>query len=251
MRFSVCIPCFFPKTDFADAIRRVGALGYDAAEGWGWNGVNMDAVKAACEETGVQLVSMCTSCFRMTELDRRGEWLDGLIKSCSAARKLGVHKLITQVGPDTGAPREEQHASISEGLRRAIPILEESGVTLMIEPLNTLYDHRGYYLVSSSEAFDLVREAGHPQIKMVFDIYHQQVSEGNVTNNIVRNLDCIAHLHAAGNPGRHELQKGENDYSFIFDAVGKAGYKGLCGLEYFPTMDAEESLVETRRIYGV
>lgn len=250
MRFSVCIPCFFPKTDFADAVRRVGALGYDAAEGWGWNGVDIDGVKKACAESRVELVSMCTSCFRMTDPACRDEWLEGLIKSCADAEKLGVQKLITQVGPDTGAPREIQHASIAENLRRAIPILEESGVTLMIEPLNTLVDHRGYYLVHAREGFDLVHEVNHPQVKMVFDIYHQQVSEGNIIPNITNNLDCIAHLHAAGHPGRHELQRGESDYKFIFDAAEKAGYTGLCGLEYFPTADAEESLLTAKRIYG-
>lgn len=250
MRFSVCIPCFFPKISFADAIRRVGALGYDAAEGWGWNGVDIPAVKAACEEAHVGLVSMCTSDFRMTDPAHRVEWLEGLSETCPKAQALGIKKLITQVGPDTGAPRELQHASIAEGLRSAIPILEQYGVTLMIEPLNTLYDHRGYYLPSSAEAFELIREVNHPQVRVVFDIYHQQITEGNIINNITRNLDCIAHFHAAGHPGRHELQTGENDYHVIFSAIENAGYQGLCGLEYIPRLEAEESLRRVKEIYG-
>ena len=87
-------------------------------------------------------------------------------------------------------------------------------------------------------------------VKVVYDIYHQQVMEGNIIPSIVNNLDCIAHLHSAGHPGRHELQYGENDYEVIFAAVNKAGYRGACGLEYGPLMDAEESLREAKRIYG-
>ena len=74
----------------------------------------------------------------------------------------------------------------------------------MIEPLNTLFNHPGYYLWSAVEGFDIIREVDHPLVKVVYDIYHQQIMEGNIIPNITQNLDCIAHLHSAGHPGRHE-----------------------------------------------
>ena len=120
----------------------------------------------------------------------------------------------------------------------------------MIEPLNTKVDHPGYYLTSSAEAFEIVREVGSPNVKVVFDIYHQQISEGNIIPNITKNLDGIAHLHAAGHPGRNDLQFGENDYKNIFAAVDNAGYTGACGLEYRPLCDPEASLAEAKRLYG-
>lgn len=250
MRLCVPVPCFFGDMELSTAIQKVRALGFDAAETYEWRGQDLDAVKNACAETGVELLSMCTTEFRMTDPAFRKAWLEGLRESCAAARRAGVKRLITQVGQDTGAPREAQHESIAAALREARPILEDSGVTIMIEPLNTLVDHKGYYLWSSAEAFALIREVGHPLVKVVYDIYHQQVMEGNIIPSIVNNLDCIAHLHSAGHPGRHELQYGENDYEVIFAAVNKAGYRGACGLEYGPLMDAEESLREAKRIYG-
>ena len=250
MRLCVPIPCFFGDMDFCEGLRRVKALGYDAAETYNWKGLDFDAVRRTCEETGVELLSMCTSEFRMTDPTFRQAWLDGLEESCQAANRMGVKRLITQVGQDTGAPREPQHAAIVETLNLARPILEKSGVTIMLEPLNTLVNHPGYYLWSAVEGFEIIREVNHPLVKLVYDIYHQQVMEGNIIPNITKNLDCIAHLHSAGHPGRNELQYGENDYKVIFAAVDKAGYTGACGLEYRPLMDPEESLREAKRLYG-
>ncbi|MGI5895045.1 MAG: TIM barrel protein [Candidatus Merdivicinus sp.] len=249
MRFCVPIPCFFGTMDFCDALRKVQTLGFDAAETYNWKSLDLDRVRETCEETGVELLSMCTTEFCMTDPAKRTDWLSGLRESCEAARKVGVRRLITQVGSDTGEDRAKQHASIVAALREARPILEDSGVTIMIEPLNTYVNHPGYYLWSSREAFDIIHEVSHPLVKIVYDIYHQQVMEGNIIPSITQNLDCIAHLHAAAHPGRIDLQFGENDYRVIFRAVDEAGYTGACGLEYRPTLGSEESLREFRRIY--
>lgn len=250
MRLCVPIPCFFGDMDFCDGLRRVKALGYDAAETYNWKDLDFDAVRRTCQETGVELLSMCTSEFRMTDPAFRQAWLDGLEESCRAANAMGVKRLITQVGPDTGAPREQQHAAIVDTLNLARPILEKSGVTIMLEPLNTLVNHPGYYLWSAVEGFEIIHEVDHPLVKLVYDIYHQQVMEGNIIPNVTKNLDCIAHLHSAGHPGRNELQYGENDYKVIFAAIDKAGYTGACGLEYRPLMEPEKSLLEAKRLYG-
>ena len=250
MRLCVPIPCFFGNIDFCDAIRKVAALGYDAIETYNWKGLDLDRVKNTLDENGVELLSMCTTEFRMTSPEHRDLWLEGLKESCKAANRLGVKKLITQVGQDTGAPREKQRASIVAALNAAKPILEDYGVTIMPEPLNTYVNHPGYYLWSSIEAFDIIREVDHPNVKLIYDIYHQQVMEGNIIPSVTKNLDLIAHLHSAGHPGRHELQFGENDYNVIFDAIDKAGYTGACGLEYSPLMDPIESLKIAKEKYG-
>lgn len=249
MRICIPIPCFFEGMDFAEAIKTVGKLGFDAAETYEWRHLDFDSVRRACEDSGVELLSMCTTEFNMTAPEMRTKWLDGLKESCAAAKKLGVKRLITQVGNDTGAPRALQHESIVKALVAAKPILEGSGVTVMIEPLNTYVDHPGYYLWQAKEAFDIIREVNNPFVKVVYDIYHQQIMEGNIIPNITGNLDCIAHLHSAGHPGRIELQYGESDYKVIFAAVDKAGYTGACGLEYHPTVDSIESIESFKRIY--
>lgn len=250
MRLCVPVPCFFQE-NFEEAVRKIHSLGYDAAETYHWKQLDLSSVKAVLEETGVELISMCTTEFRMTDPAYREEWLRGLEESCRAAVTLGAGKLITQVGQDTGEERQKQHEAIVETLRQAKPILDTYGVTIMLEPLNTYVNHPGYYLWSGAEAFQIIKEADHPLVKVVYDIYHQQVMEGNIIASVTSNLDCIAHLHSAGTPGRHELWYGENDYRVIFDAIDKAGYKGCCGLEYSPLLDPAESLRECRRRYAL
>lgn len=250
MRLDIPLPCFFRGVPFAEAVRTVRQCGYDAIETYNWKDLDPAEVQDVLDETGIEFLSMCTSEFRMTDPTFRQEWLEGLEESCQAAVQMRVSRLITQVGPDTGAPRKDQHAAIVDTLLEARKILERYGVTIMLEPLNTYVNHPGYYLTSSAEAFDIIRTVDHPLVKIVFDIYHQQIMEGNIIPNITNNLDCIAHLHAAGHPGRNELQFGENDYKVIFQAVEKAGYNGYCGLEYKPLLDPLESMRLAREIYG-
>ena len=115
MRLCVVVPCFFKNTELCSAIKQAAALGYDAVETYRWKDLDLDEVKRTLDETGVELLSMCTTEFRLTEPEYREAWVAGIKESCEAAKKLGVKRLITQVGKDTGAPREEQHASIVEG----------------------------------------------------------------------------------------------------------------------------------------
>lgn len=250
MRLCVPLPCFFKKVSADEAIRQVADLGFDAVEAYNWKNFDLCAIKNALDQTGVEFISLCTTEFRMTDPEYRELWLAGLAESCEAAQFLGVKKLITQVGKDTGAPRELQHEAIVETLKQATPILEKYGVTIMPEPLNTYVNHPGYYLTHSTEAFDIIREVDNPYVKLIYDIYHQQVMEGNIVPSVVNNLDLIAHLHSAGHPGRHELQNGENDYKFIFNKIDEAGYTGCCGLEYSPLMDPIESLKIAKELYG-
>ena len=250
MRLCVAIPCFFGKMDFSDALRRTRALGYDAAETYNWKSLDLDKVRATCEDIGIELMSICTTDFRLTVPEAREDYVKGVKESCEAAQKLGVKRMITQGGPDTGAPREEQRACMVETLNACKPILEEHGITLMLEPLNTTVNHPGMYLATSPEAFDICREVDSPYVKVIYDIYHQQITEGNILRNVKANLDLIAHMHSAGSDGRHELWLGENDYGYLFAEIDKMGYTGACGLEYTPTLPPEESLRIEMERYG-
>ena len=168
--------------------------------------------------------------------------MEGLKRSIETAHTLNCKTLISQVGNDTGKVREYQHKSIVEGLSECKGMLESEGIILVIEPLNLIIDHKGYYLSKSGEAFDIVSEVGSPNVKVLYDIYHQQVTEGNIINTIRENIDLIGHFHAAGLPGRQELNRGELYYPAVFAAIDHAGYQGYVGLEYMPAGDPLASI---------
>lgn len=242
-QLSVCIDAVFAGVDETEAIARVADAGINAVEFWCWWEKDLDRIIHACATHAMTIAACCTRFVSLVDPKLRGKYLQGLQESIAAAHQLGCKTLISQVGDfRPGVPREDQHQSLVDGLNEAAPMLQSAGITLVIEPLNELVDHAGYYLVRSDEAFDIVDAVGSDHVKVVFDIYHQQISEGHVIDRLSRRINDIAHFHAAGNPGRHELTRGELNYSEIFAAIAETNYQGYVGLEYWPQDDPDAGL---------
>lgn len=235
---SVCIDAVFEGESFADACAAVARANIPAIEFWGWWDKDLDALTSAQKAHGLAISACCTKFISLVDPATRDNYLEGLRDSIDAAQQLGTRTLISQVGDfRPGISRDDQHQCLVEGLRAAAPLLENAGITLVIEPLNELVNHPGYYLVRSDQAFGIIDEVASPNVKVVFDIYHQQISEGHLIHNIVNNIERIGHFHAAGNPGRHELQRGEINYPQVFAAIRDTSYDGYVGLEYWPKDD--------------
>lgn len=238
LALSVCIDAVFEGKSFEDACGAVRKAGISAIEFWGWWDKDLDELQAAVTANDLAISACCTKFISLVDPATRDDYLQGLRDSIDAAKRLGTSTLISQVGDfREGVSREEQHQSLVDGLREAAPLLEAADITLVIEPLNELVDHAGYYLVQSDEAFQIIGEVGSPKVKVIFDIYHQQISEGHLIHNIISNIDRIGHFHAAGNPGRHELQRGEINYPQVFAAIQLTRFNGYVGLEYWPVDD--------------
>ncbi|MDR1060029.1 MAG: TIM barrel protein [Clostridiales bacterium] len=247
LEYSVCIEMVFGGTDYLDKIRKVREAGFGAFEFWSWWDKDLDAVTAAAKENGLAISAICAKPASLTEPSGRQAFVEALRSSVDAARRVGARSLIAQTGQDTGADRGLQWLSVVSGLKAAAPMLERAGLTLLVEPLNTIADHKGYFLWSSSEAYDIVDAVGSPSVKVLFDIYHQQIMEGNLISNIAGGIGRIGHFHAAGNPGRHDPFDGEINYPEVLKAIGKMGYSGYIGLEYSPLGDPIESLARVRK----
>ena len=248
MFYSVCLNALFAGKPVQEAVALAREAGFDACEIWGWWDMDVDAVRDALEKHQVRMTAMCTRFVPLNAPERRQEYLDGLAETLGTAKKLGVKTIITQVGQELAdIPRAQQGQSIIDGLKACVPLLEEAGAVLVIEPLNTRYDHPGYFLSRSDEAFAIVRAVGSPHVKVLFDVYHQQITEGNLIPNLWGNERLVGHVHIAGHPGRHEpYGMNEIHYPAVLQALKDAGYAGAVGLEYFPLDDALESLKKVR-----
>lgn len=233
---SVCIDAVFSGKSFNEACALVKEANISHIEFWGWWDKDINSLQAAQHKYGLTIAACCTKFISLVDPTLRDDYLKGLQESIQMAQKLGCKQLISQVGDAIESrSRTEQQQSIIDGLKAAAPLLEAAHITLVIEPLNERVDHAGYFLVHSDQAFDIVKQVASPNVKVLFDIYHQQISEGNIIRNIADNIDYIGHFHAAGNPGRNELQHGEINYPQVFSAIQKTNFIGHVGLEYWPT----------------
>jgi hydroxypyruvate isomerase len=238
MKYSICVDAVFEGKDLGESLECIKRLGFKGFEFWRWWDKDIPTLVENKNALDLEVTACCTKFISLVDPACRNEYLAGLGESLEAAKTLGCSTLISQVGDELpGVPRETQHDSLVQGLRACVPLLEKAGVTLVFEPLNTRVDHPGYYLTQSAEAFGIVDAVASENVKVLYDIYHQQIMEGNIIPTITEHMDRIGHFHSAGHPGRHELDCGEIHYPDIIRAIEQSAYTGWFGVEYFPTQD--------------
>jgi hydroxypyruvate isomerase len=179
---------------------------------------------------------------------RRTEFQDSVGSAIEYAQALGCSRLNCLVGltPER-VPKEMVLQTLIDNLRFAATALEKDGIRLLIEPLNDR-DFPRYYLLHTQDALQLIRQVGHSNLWLQYDIYHMQVMEGNLTKTIQDNLAHIAHIQVADNPGRHEPGTGEINFLNLFRFIDETGYDGWIGCEYKPS-DATENSLEWAKSY--
>lgn len=141
--------------------------------------------------------------------------------------------------------REAQHRSLVEGLKRGAEIADSKGVTLLLETIN-LQENPGIYLWSMAENFKVIGEVGHPRVKVLYDFYHEQISEGNLIAKLDKNIDAVGVVHIADVPGRHEPGTGEINYPNLYRKLAKLNFQGSLAMEFIPSGDAVQALRNAR-----
>ncbi len=244
IRFSVCIEMIFGDLPLLDRISAAAQAGCPAVEFWGWRNKDMEAIHERVQQEGLTLASFLADCGGdLCDPEVHKDWVGGAAESIEQAAAIGCPGLIVTTGNELASiPREQQHQAIVDGLNAIAPYAEDKGVNLYLEPLNVLVDHAGYYLVTSAEGFQVVDEVNSPRVKLLYDIYHQQITEGNVTATITSNMAKIGHFHVADVPGRYEPGTGEINYRNIFARIAESDYRGFVGLEFRPSTTSEEAL---------
>ncbi|RLE13373.1 glyoxylate-induced protein [Candidatus Aerophobetes bacterium] len=269
VKVDVCIETFFTQFSYEERIKKVAAAGYRAIEFWfhdyhfdGKNLIpkekNIKSIAKVIDDLGLEVSDMVVNSPEgniggsLVKPEDKNTYLSRLKKVIELAHLLNCKKLITCTGNSVeGKSKKEQIESIVDTLTEASKVVERENITLILEPLNSLVDHPGYFLDSFKEAATIARRINHPNIRLLYDIYHMQIMEGNILSTIKQNIDIIGHFHSAGVPGRHELSRGELNYPFIYKEISEMGYNGYFGLEYWPSMDSDTSLKETRDLLGV
>lgn len=258
-RFSACIEMLYTEAPFLERIRLAASQGFPGIEFWHWETPekNLKEIGALVRDLGISIAAFCVN---SPQGDVRGSlvnpgdrklFLEGVKNTSQRAVELGCKNLIVLSGNDCPPlSHEYQECSLVEGLSEAAKIVEPLGVTLVLEPLNSLVDHPGYFLDSWEEGFAVVREVASPSVKLLFDVYHRQVQKGHLLPLIEKNIPLVGHFHIADFPGRHEPGSGEINLKNVTDRIDALGYNGMIGLEYLPMKDSTASVAEVLAYLG-
>jgi hydroxypyruvate isomerase len=180
----------------------------------------------------------------------REPFLGDVRKAIVYAQKLEIPNVSVTSGLSAaGKSIEEQYASLTEGIKRAADLVAAAKLTLLVEPLNSLVDHPGCFLASCVDGLKLVKEINLPHVRMLFDIYHEQIMRGNVIRTLTEAAPFVSVFHIADNPGRNDPGTGEIDFPNVYRAIQKTGYTGYIGMEYRPLGDPLASF--TKAVNGL
>ena len=164
-------------------------------------------------------------------------------KSIPHAAKAGVPNLITFSGNRDGLSAEEGSRNTVAGLNRIKRVAEDHGVTICLELLNSKVDHKGYMCDHTAWGVGVVEEVNSPNVKLLYDIYHMQIMEGDLSQTIIANRQWIGHFHTGGVPGRHELDDNQEvNWAGVMRAIASTGFQGFVAHEFIPTRDPMTSL---------
>ncbi|MCB9077491.1 MAG: TIM barrel protein [Anaerolineaceae bacterium] len=254
-QLSVCADTVFLDVPFEERVKKITDAGF-RVEFAGWKGRNMEIFH---EYPNVRLGSIvATGAGSILHPEEVDALVESVAESVKTANYIGSKELILLAGV-LGPKGEIIHRTHPDEITRWITaykalcrvaeIAEAHNVTLCLEHLNTVIDHVGYGIGRVEQAVQLVREVNSPHIKIVLDIYHAQVEQGNVIELIQNYIDDVGYVHVADVPGRHEPGTGEIHYRHVAQALHEAGYEGIVGLEAFPAGDPYKALDSFREIF--
>ena len=255
MKLGLCLEMVFTNDPFEVRLQKAPRLGFKYVEMWfvdlTYKGRPEKLIRLA-EENGVAITNTVIGApdgsigGGLTNPANRDQWLERARMTIDFTKAAHIPATIVCTGNTVSGMTDEQMTqSVIDGLKPTVELAEKAGVTLLLEPLNSRYDHPGYWLTSSNRGAEICRQLGSERMKLLFDCYHMQIMEGDLAKHIEQNIDVIGHFHSAGVPGRGELYNGEINYPFLLEQIGKLDYDGVFGLEYKPSIDDEESLRRT------
>ena len=248
VRYAANVEMWWRKLSFIDRIHAAADAGFDAIEFWPWRGKNIDAITKVCKERGIEVAQFTAWGFApgMNNPKNHEAFVNEIKESCKVAHQLGCTRMTVVCGNDQqGMTQEEMHEHVIAGLKLVAPIAERESVMLIIEPMNIRVDHPGHCLYGSEDAVRICREVNSPMVKINWDLYHMQISEGDLCGHLREGFDQVGYVQLADHPGRHEPGTGEINYKRVFEELAALGYSGPIGVECSPS---ETETIATRRL---
>jgi hydroxypyruvate isomerase len=253
---SVMLWTVWTDLPFEERLAKVAAAGYTNVELVGeyakWTDAEFDHAIAARKRLGIRFDATAGLRNGIGDPARREAFLAELQQAFTPMRKLDCPAMIVLSGNTMPSlSREQQHQSCIDGLKRAAEAIEDKQidgqpVRLLLECIDP-EENPHYFLQSASEAIEIVRAVNHPQVQFLYDLFHEQIAEGNLIEKLDKHIDVIGLIHVADVPGRHEPGTGEINYANIYRKLGELHYRYAIAMEFHPTGDPLSTLRAARQ----
>ena len=250
----------FTEYPFLERIDKVKEWGFNGIDFWYWKDKDLEAIKKRCDKNSLE-ISIFTGVLmnQMVDPEDNKRCVDEFKESLKAARSLDCRNMVLHVNTimedlsaklvSSTVSDHSKKENIISIIKQVLPLAESSDIVLCFEPLNTIVDHKGYFLDNSKDAFDIIKEVNSNNLKLLYDIYHMHIMGDEIIPTLEENRELIGYIHVADVPGRHEPGSGEIDFPDIHDRLKAIGYEGYLGFEYMPLRSTEDSLMLTKKVF--
>jgi hydroxypyruvate isomerase len=241
---------------------------------WCYGKITLDDLCVACKKMGIESIELlgaeewptvkkhgltCAMCngpdqigYGFNRVEHHDKLVEGFEKMIPQVASLGFPNIICFSGNRNGMSDEQGLENCAVGLKRIMKTAEQHKVTIIVELLNSKVDHKDYMCDHSAWGVELMKKVGSERCKLLYDIYHMQIMEGDVIRSIQKNHQYFGHYHTGGNPGRHEIDETQElNYPAIMKAIVATGYKGFVGQEFVPVRDPLASLKQAIQLCDV
>jgi hydroxypyruvate isomerase len=259
MKLSLCLETVFADRPFVERMRAASTLGYSAIEFWDWHTKDLTTIKERAAQFNLTIAAISGNRrYALIDPKSRSGLMAEMEQVFTVAQQLNCCHLmmLSDVLATDGSAalppplsNKEKFESVVEGLRTLVHQAADAGVVLLLEPLNTLLDHRGCFLNRSRIGFEIIRQVDSPWVKLLYDLYHMSMMSEDVTAEIENNLNLIGYLHVADVPGRHQPGTGKIDYRAIAGRLKRVRFQGFIGMEFFPQGSDEKAARAAKEMF--
>ena len=236
MEFSLCIDSIYPEDGLKEKLEGIKEAGFKFIEFWDWRDKDFEIIK----NSGLKVTNFSGNRVSSLTLDSKEKVIQEVNISIDVAKKLKCDRimLLSDILEGDGSVKanllssEKKLLCLYDNLRVLVEVAEKRDIILVIEPLNSLKDHKNYYLDNFRKTLELIQSVNSEHLKILYDIYHMQIMEGDILDTLQKYHQFIGYIHIANVPYRCEPWIGELDYKFILKELSKV-YSGFAGFEFF------------------
>ena len=236
MQFSLCIDSIYPKDNLKEKLEKIKQAGFKFIEFWDWRDKDFKLII----NSDLKVSNFSGNRISSLTLDNKEKVIQEVNVSIDAAKKLQCNRimLLSDILEGDGSVKNNSLSSekkllhLYDNLRTLVEVAKKRNIKLVIEPLNTFKDHKNYYLDNFEKTLKLIQSIDSEHLKILYDVYHMQIMEGNILETLQKYHHFIGYIHVANVPYRCEPWIGELDYKFILKELSKV-YSEFVGFEFF------------------